>query len=180
MAAASGVMPSSYRPQSVKLFSSPFHHFKSSGDGCKTGMYPALIISHWLTHNVECSYGEKGVTAELSFKGVPPFQLIYEIQRNKEMPQQVAKSFFRLKEDLVLEPTLDGHYIYTFSQVSDGNYKNIPILEQRFQQDVSVPPSAVFVSGRDGPAGRMMDTCETEIVPVEVELRVSRITRVSH
>jgi nucleoporin POM152 len=120
------------------------------------------------------SSGDTGVSASLVLHGTPPFQVYYRTQRDKEQPRDLVKTFPNARGELTLQPERSGHYVYTFVQMSDANYKKVELDGPSIDQVVHPLAAAEFVAVGGGGARskRMVNSCSGNIVDAEVDLRV--------
>lgn len=127
---------------------------------------PLLITIH--------SSGDTGVSASLVLHGAPPFQVYYQTQRDKEQPRDLVKTFANSRGELTLQPERSGHYVYTFVQMSDANYKKVGLNGPSIDQVVHPLAAAEFFNAGSGARSkRMVNSCSGDMVDVEVDLRVS-------
>ncbi|KAH7916469.1 hypothetical protein BJ138DRAFT_475130 [Hygrophoropsis aurantiaca] len=117
----------------------------------------------------ECS-GDTGVAASLVLHGTPPFQVYYRTQRDASHPRELAKTFSSSRGELTLQPEHSGHYIYTFVQISDANYKKVTLDGPTIEQIVH-PLAAADFTNAAGRARKSVSSCEGGTVSVEVDLR---------
>ncbi|KZT30885.1 hypothetical protein NEOLEDRAFT_43466 [Neolentinus lepideus HHB14362 ss-1] len=122
----------------------------------------------------ECS-GDTGVSASMIFHGTPPFTVYYRMQRDNEPPHDLTHQFTSSRGELTLQPDLSGHYVFSFVQISDANYKRTELRAPSIEQVIHPLASAAFVrnSGANEETERkaVMNTCEGESVDVDVNLR---------
>ncbi|KAI0785502.1 hypothetical protein BC629DRAFT_1593962 [Irpex lacteus] len=127
----------------------------------------------------ECS-GDTGVSASLVLHGTPPFHVYYTSQKDKSSPpREDVKVFPSSRGEFTIQPERSGHYIFRFTQLSDANYKKVPLDGPSIDQVVHPPASADFAHnvnvGRPGMGGRggrkKISTCEGNKVDVEVDLK---------
>ncbi|TFK56721.1 hypothetical protein OE88DRAFT_1742463 [Heliocybe sulcata] len=129
----------------------------------------------------ECS-GDTGVSASMIFHGTPPFTVYYRMQRDSEPPREMHRRFDTSRGDLTLQPELSGHYVFSFREMSDANYRRVEMRAPSVEQVVHPLASADFVrtgvstvgGGRDGRGAKakaVVNTCEGETVDVDVDLR---------
>ncbi|KAI0308121.1 hypothetical protein B0F90DRAFT_1807411 [Multifurca ochricompacta] len=127
---------------------------------------PAAEIEWRRIH--ECS-GDTGVAASLVLHGTPPFHVYYRMQRDKEPARELVKTFYNSRGEMTLQPSQSGHYIYSFSHMSDANYNKVDMKGPTIDQIVHPLASAMFAesSGRD----RMtINSCSENSVEVDVNL----------
>ncbi|KAJ4485797.1 hypothetical protein J3R30DRAFT_3442070 [Lentinula aciculospora] len=121
----------------------------------------------------ECS-GDTGVSASLVLHGTPPFHVYYKMQKDFEPPREMSKIFTTSRGQFTLQPEHSGHYIFTFTKISDANYQRVEFDGPSIDQIIHPPASADFV-GVPGGLGRKkaLNSCEGKAIDVEVELRGS-------
>ena len=124
------------------------------------------------------SSGDTGVAASLVLHGTPPFYVYYRIQRDKEPARELVKTFHNSRGEMTLQPSQSGHYIYSFSHLSDANYNKVELKGPTIDQIVHPLASAVFVgsSGRDRVT---INSCSENSVDVDVNLMVGIDQRVT-
>lgn len=118
-----------------------------------------------------CSSGDTGVSASLVLRGTPPFHVQYHVQRDNEAPKQLFKTFTSSRGELTIQPERSGHYIFTFVQMSDANYKKVELKGPSIDQLIHPLAAADFVTSHAGKK-RMISSCEGGTVSVDVDLRV--------
>ncbi|KAH9937368.1 uncharacterized protein B0H18DRAFT_970234 [Fomitopsis serialis] len=142
-----------------------------SPDTCKVveRPYPTAEIEWKKIH--ECS-GDTGVSASLVLHGTPPFQVYYRMQRDKEPPREISKSFTNSRGELTIQPERSGHYTFTFLYLSDANYKKVDLNGPSIDQVVHPPAYAEF-SHREpiGRGKRKISSCSGSTVDVDIDLR---------
>ncbi|KAI0321354.1 hypothetical protein OF83DRAFT_1168509 [Amylostereum chailletii] len=120
----------------------------------------------------ECS-GDTGVAASLVLHGTPPFHVHYRMQRDKEPPRELVKTFHTSRAEMTLQPPQSGHYVYSFSHLSDANYNKVELKGPSIDQMVHPLATASFVN--QGSSGRgektVINSCSGDVVDVDVELR---------
>jgi nucleoporin POM152 len=117
------------------------------------------------------SSGDTGVAASLVLHGTPPFHVYYRMQRDKEPARELVKTFYNSRGEMTLQPSQSGHYIYSFSHLSDANYNKVELKGPTVDQIVHPLASAVFA----GPSGRdrlTINSCSENSVDVDVNLMV--------
>ncbi|THH33416.1 hypothetical protein EUX98_g778 [Antrodiella citrinella] len=131
--------------------------------------HPTATIEWKKIH--ECS-GDTGVSASLIMHGTAPFQVYYSMQRDKETPKEIVKTFPNSRGELTIQPERSGHYTFTFLQLSDANYKKIPLNGPSIDQVVHPPASVDFShKASAGRAKKRISSCSGNSVDVNVELR---------
>ncbi|KAK7058444.1 hypothetical protein VNI00_002078 [Paramarasmius palmivorus] len=122
----------------------------------------------------ECS-GDTGVSASLVLHGAPPFTVYYREQKDSEPPREIPKTFATSRGELTIQPERSGHYTFTFTQISDANYKKVELKGPTIDQIIHPPAHAEFVNA-DPVGGRKkkgISSCEGDIIDVDVDLRGS-------
>ena len=114
------------------------------------------------------------MSASLVLHGTPPFQVYYRMQRDKEPPKEISKSFTSSRGELTIQPERSGHYTFAFLYLSDANYKKVNLDGPSIDQVVHPPAHAEF-SHREpvGRGKRKISSCSGSTVDVDVDLRVS-------
>lgn len=132
-----------------------------------------LSWSFVLTSTI-CSSGDTGVSAYLVMQGKPPFQVFYKQKRNDEAEKEMSRLFQGSRGDITLQPENSGRYSYSFTHLSDANYKKIKLDGPSISQIVHPLASAGFVfHGATGTGNRRaINSCSGNTVDVEVDLRV--------
>ncbi|KAJ3880807.1 hypothetical protein F5051DRAFT_145454 [Lentinula edodes] len=121
----------------------------------------------------ECS-GDTGVSATLVLHGTPPFHVYYTVQKDSEVPKEMSKTFASSRGQFTLQPEQSGHYIFTFTKISDANYQRVEFDGPSINQIIHPPASADFIGIPKGPGRKKaINSCEGRLVDVEVELRGS-------
>ncbi|KAI0278168.1 hypothetical protein BGY98DRAFT_975678 [Russula aff. rugulosa BPL654] len=116
----------------------------------------------------ECS-GDTGVAASLVLHGTPPFHVYYRMQRDKEPARELVKTFYNSRGEMTLQPSQSGHYIYSFSHLSDANYNKVELKGPTVDQMVHPLASAVF-AGSSGRDRLTINSCSENSVDVDVNL----------
>ncbi|GLB35866.1 putative nucleoporin pom152 [Lyophyllum shimeji] len=117
----------------------------------------------------ECS-GDTGVSASLVLYGTPPFQVYYTVQRDNEPPRELSKTFASSRGELTLQPERSGHYKFTFTRLSDTNYKQVELKGPSIDQVIHPLAAADFVTAQAG-TKRRISSCDGGDVSVDVDLR---------
>lgn len=119
------------------------------------------------------SSGDTGVSANLVLHGTGPFTVYYTMQKDKEPAQEMTKTFATSRGELTIQPELSGHYTFSFTRLSDANYKRINLKGPSIDQVVHPPASADFVHNAHGARGRKkISSCSGSVVDVDVDLKV--------
>ncbi|KAI0697588.1 hypothetical protein BC835DRAFT_1471555 [Cytidiella melzeri] len=119
----------------------------------------------------ECS-GDTGVSASLVLHGTPPFLVWYTEQKDKEATKDRFKTFHSSRGEFTIQPDRSGHYIFRFVQLSDANYKKVPLDGPSINQVVHPPASADFTHNSPQARGRKtISSCSGDKVDVEVDLK---------
>ncbi|KAF9535689.1 hypothetical protein CPB83DRAFT_901377 [Crepidotus variabilis] len=119
----------------------------------------------------ECS-GDTGVSASLILHGTPPFQIYYQMKRDQDAPREISKSFASSRADLTLQPERSGHYVFSFSAISDANYRKIELQGPSIDQMIHPVASAEFSESHGtGRGKKLVSTCSGDAVDINVDLR---------
>ena len=96
------------------------------------------------------------------------------MQRDKEPAREISRTFNSFRGELTLQPERSGHYAFTFTHVSDANYRKKELDIPTIEQTIHPLASADFVDPHTGGRGkRQRSTCSGDSIDVQVELRVS-------
>lgn len=126
------------------------------------------------TSNSHRSSGDTGVSATLIMHGTPPFQVYYRMQRDKEKPLEVSKTFTSSRADLTLQPERSGHYVFSFVAISDANYRKIELPGPSIDQMIHPVASVEFSDSQStGRGKKIVSTCSGDTVDIDVDLRAS-------
>lgn len=81
------------------------------------------------------------------------------------------KTIANSREEIILQPESSGDYTYSFTHISDRNYKQIPLSGSGLSIKQLVHPLAAadFVRSQ----GQRVNSCSGKTVDVDVDLRVS-------
>ena len=93
------------------------------------------------------------------------------MQRDKEPARELVKTFYNARGEMTLQPSQSGHYIYSFSHLSDANYNKIDLKGPTVDQMVHPLASAVF-AGSSGRDRLTINSCSENSVDVDVNLMV--------
>jgi nucleoporin POM152 len=96
------------------------------------------------------------------------------MQRDKEPARELVKTFYDSRGEMTLQPSQSGHYIYSFSHLSDANYDKAELKGPTIDQIVHPLASAAF-SGSSGRDRIMLHSCSEDFVDVDVILTVRDI-----
>jgi len=118
------------------------------------------------------SSGDTGVAVSLVLHGTPPFHVYYQIQRDKEPARERVKTFHDSRGEMTLQPSQSGHYVYSFSHLSDANYNKVELQGPTIDQTVHPLASASF-AGSSGRDRMVINSCSENSVEVGVNLGVS-------
>lgn len=110
------------------------------------------------------------MTATLVFHGKPPFHVYLRQQRNKEPAREMSRTFQGFRGEITIQPETSGTYAYSFTSLSDANYKRVPLDGPTITQSVHPPAAAFFVTPEGGK--NVLNVCSGNTVEVDVELRV--------
>lgn len=157
----------------VRWWRNPYQPQRSGGKKFTNGML-SVVFKRCCVH-FDDSSGDTGVSASLVLHGTPPFQVYYRVQRDKEPPTELSKTFATSRGELVIQPERSGHYIFTFVRMSDTNYKKVELKGPSIDQVIHPPAAADFANRHAGSGSnkRMISSCEGNLVNVQVDLRVS-------
>lgn len=101
--------------------------------------------------------------------------MYYQSQKDKEPPRELVKTIGGSRGEITLQPDQSGHYKFTFTHLSDANYKKIPLNGPSIDQVVHPLASADFAT-RDSTtparARRLINTCGGSHVDIPVDLKV--------
>ncbi|KAF8913149.1 hypothetical protein CPB84DRAFT_1760464 [Gymnopilus junonius] len=131
--------------------------------------YPTAKFESESIH--ECS-GDTGISTSIVLHGTPPFQVYYRMQRDKDPAREISKTFNSFRGELSLRPESSGHYTFTFTHVSDANYRKRELDERPIEKVIHPVASADFLDPHGASRGKkMMSTCSGESVQLLVALR---------
>lgn len=96
------------------------------------------------------------------------------MQRDKEAPLDKVKTFATSRGDFTLQPDQSGFYSFSFTQLSDANYKKIDLKGPSIDQVIHPLASAEFVhsGGATGRGKKSISSCGGSTVDVDVDLKV--------
>ncbi|KAG8897050.1 hypothetical protein FRB99_008481 [Tulasnella sp. 403] len=145
-----------------------------SPEVCKVVEQPKPKVDVTLKSIHECS-GDVGVRASLVFHGTPPFTIYYTEQRNRDTPKRLQKTISGARDEIILQPDSSGTYTYSFSHVSDRNYRQVPLEGDGLSIKQTVHPlaSADFVRPSGAGSKRTVNSCSGDRIDVDVDLRGS-------
>lgn len=113
------------------------------------------------------------MSASLILHGTPPFQVHYRSQQDHHAPRELVKNFYGSRGEITLQPEHSGHYTYTFTALSDANYKKIKLDGPNIDQLVHPLASVDFAQNAQGGRKRRINSCSGSVVDVDVELKAS-------
>jgi nucleoporin POM152 len=93
------------------------------------------------------------------------------MQRDKEPARELVKTFHSSRGEMILQPSQSGHYIYSFSHLSDANYNKVELKGPTIDQIVHPLASAIF-AGSTGRDRVTINSCAEDSVDVDVNLTV--------
>ncbi|WVN90719.1 uncharacterized protein L203_105961 [Cryptococcus depauperatus CBS 7841] len=134
---------------------------------CEVDIVPLPTMETSVATLHECAM-DVGVTAAFDFIGQPPFRLAYTEHRKTGKPKNLAQVFNSHHGSIVLRPEQEGTYTYTFTSLSDRNYKSIALDKEPIKQTVH-PLANVDVVKRI--AKRTLWSCDGDEVDIDVEAR---------
>lgn len=137
-------------------------------------MVTSLDTERTLIEFLYFSSGDTGVSASLVLHGTPPFQVYYRMQRDKEPPRDMVKTFATSRGDFTLQPDQSGFYSFSFTQLSDANYKKVDLKGPSIDQVIHPLASADFAhtGGVMGKGKKSISSCGGSSVDVDVDLKV--------
>lgn len=121
------------------------------------------------------SSGDVGVKASLVLHGSPPFTVFYSEKRDREPIKRLQKVFSSARAEIILQPESSGTYTYTFTHISDKNYRQIPLQGSGLSIEKTVHPlaSVDFVRTGNARSGKQtLNSCSGNEIDVDVDLRV--------
>jgi len=99
------------------------------------------------------------------------------MQRDKEQPREISKTFTSSRAELTLQPEKSGHYVFTFAAISDANYRKIELQGPSIDQMIHPVASAEFSDSHGhGRGKKIVSTCSGDTVDISVDLRVSKLS----
>ncbi|KAF9486443.1 hypothetical protein BDN70DRAFT_869985 [Pholiota conissans] len=116
----------------------------------------------------ECS-GDTGVSASLVFHGTPPFTIYYKTQRDNEPAITNSQTYTSYRAELVLQPERSGHHVFTFTALSDQNYRKIELQGPSIDQMIHPLASADFAGS--GRGRKIVSSCSGDAVDIAVDLK---------
>lgn len=119
------------------------------------------------------SSGDTGVSASLVLHGKPPFQVYYQQKRNNEAFKEMSRIFQGSRGEITLQPESSGNYTYTFTSLSDANYKRTTLTGPTINQVVHPLAAASFAGSAGGTNRRSVNSCSGNTISVDIDLRVS-------
>ncbi|KZT44453.1 hypothetical protein SISSUDRAFT_1038969 [Sistotremastrum suecicum HHB10207 ss-3] len=146
-----------------------------SPDTCPVVLKPPPYANITWSPIHECS-GDTGVTASLLLHGQPPFELSYTTRHNTKAARVQKQTFSSARGEITLQPEESGHYEYSFTKISDANYKNVPFdSPEKITQTVRPLAVAHFVHPTPNTAGRnsgiQVNSCEGSSVNIGIDLK---------
>jgi nucleoporin POM152 len=105
--------------------------------------------------------------------GTPPFVVFYKTQRNREPAKELVQTLSSSRGEITMQPETSGDYTYTFTALSDRNYRKIPLNGPSIKQVVHPLASAEFVRSHRSGGKAVVNSCSGKMVDVELDLRVS-------
>lgn len=95
------------------------------------------------------------------------------MQRDKEPPRELVQTFSGSRGEMTLQPPQSGHYIYSFTHLSDANYQKVELKGPSIDQNVHPLATARFVqTGIPGRDKQTINSCSGDMVDVDVNLQV--------
>ena len=91
----------------------------------------------------KCAGNPIGLRATLDLIGSPPYDVQYTVQRKDEKQYRIEHVKLNgAREQIELTPPAAGHYVYTFTEVSDAVYKSLDLRSRNLVIEQDVKPSA--------------------------------------
>ena len=91
----------------------------------------------------KCAGNPIGLRATLDLIGSPPYDVQYTVQRKDEKQYRIEHvKLDGARDQIQLTPPAAGHYVYTFTEVSDAVYKSLDLRSQNLVIEQDVKPSA--------------------------------------
>ncbi|KAI0068080.1 hypothetical protein BV25DRAFT_515842 [Artomyces pyxidatus] len=118
----------------------------------------------------ECS-GDTGVAASLVLHGTPPFHVYYRSQRDKQPPEEEVRVFHHATAEMILQPSRSGHYVFTFTHLSDANYNKVELKGPSIDQMVHPLAAAHFLPPGSGRDKMSINSCSGDMIDVDVDLQ---------
>ena len=121
------------------------------------------------------SSGDTGVSASLVLRGTGPFQVYYRSQKDRDPPRELVKTIGGSRGEITLQPDQSGHYKFTFTHLSDVNYKRTPLNGPSIEQVIHPLASADFAARDNITPGRgrqLINSCGGSHVNIPVDLKV--------
>lgn len=114
------------------------------------------------------------MSASLVLHGAAPFQVYYRMQRDKEPPREMVKTFATSRGDFTLQPDQSGYYSFSFTHISDANYKKVELRGPSIDQVIHPLASVDFAAGAgaSGRGKRSISSCGGSFVDIDVDLKV--------
>lgn len=142
-----------------------------SPDTCKVVERPMPTAEIGWKKIHECS-GDTGVSASLVFHGAPPFHVYYTVRKDKGPAVEKVKIFSGSRGELTDQPPESGHYTFTFTQLSDANYKRVDLKGPTIDQVIHPQATADFAHNVAGVRGRKkFSNCEGNTTKLDVDLK---------
>ncbi|TFK30930.1 nucleoporin Pom152 [Coprinopsis marcescibilis] len=114
----------------------------------------------------------KGKYSNLILRGTPPFVVYYRTQRDKEPPKELNRSFSSSRGEFPIQPERSGSYSFTFTALSDANYRRVALQGPSIDQIIRPRANADFAhSQTSGKNKREINSCAGEFIDVEVDLK---------
>lgn len=158
-------------PKLARLSKSLYQWQKLSGSEFTNGNLVTLSLTPQLNH-LDNSSGDTGVSASLTLRGTPPFQVYYRMQRDNEPTLEKSEIFATSRGEITLQPDRSGHYTFTFTQLSDAHYKKVELNGPSIDQVIHPLAGADFITTTQTGNRRRISSCEGETISVDVDLKV--------
>ena len=115
--------------------------------------------------------GSVGVKALAILSGTPPFRIKYTIQPKGKPMSMHEKVIDRTRDEIEFRPSAEGQITYTFTGLSDANYRDIKLDGPSFTQNLHPIAKAEFAGTQQtrGPAV-VLYSCEGNTSTADVRL----------
>ncbi|PWN88247.1 hypothetical protein FA10DRAFT_268452 [Acaromyces ingoldii] len=117
--------------------------------------------------------GPVGVKALAVLSGTPPFRLAYTVQTKGRAPVAQERYIERTRDEIEFRPSQEGEVTYTFTGLSDANYRERIALDgPKFTQSLHPIAKARFAgsSSTDGSGSLVVQSCEGDRAQAQVLL----------
>lgn len=99
--------------------------------------------------------------------------MYYTVRKDKGPAVEKVKIFSGSRGELTDQPPESGHYTFTFTQLSDANYKRVDLKGPTIDQVIHPQATADFAHNVAGVRGRKkFSNCEGNTTKLDVDLKV--------